>query len=118
MLEFCEKVLELNDEPQEVVYVVMFNNVNQITGYTELCRGSVNSCNTKISEMLKPVILSNSPKFMLVHNHPSGSERPSYFDQKITSEVDTICSIVDLKLLDHIIYADGHITSVKHLMEV
>lgn len=118
MLEFCENVLELKNEPQEVVYVVTFNNSNQITGFIELCRGSVTSCDVEICDILKPVILSNSPKFMLIHNHPSGNDRISYSDEKLTSTTDSVCYIMGLRLLDHLIYADGKIISIKRKMEV
>jgi DNA repair protein RadC len=43
----------------------------------------------------------------LSHNHPSGDVRPSAADNTLTRTLQTALSMVDIKLLDHIIVGPG-----------
>ena len=57
----------------------------------------------------KKLILATALKcgangIILSHNHPSGSLQPSNEDTNITQKLKEACKILDLDLLDHIIY--------------
>ena len=45
---------------------------------------------------------------VLVHNHPSGSNRPSMMDDQLTMSVKKACDIMRISLADHIIVADDY----------
>jgi len=47
----------------------------------------------------------------LAHNHPSGIAKPSEADKRITQEIKTILTAIDVRLLDHIIIGEGRMTS-------
>ena len=45
---------------------------------------------------------------ILSHNHPSGSQRPSGADEKLTQKIKKAGELFDIKVLDHlIIMPDG-----------
>ena len=44
---------------------------------------------------------------VLDHNHPSGNREPSAADRAVTARLKQALSLVDLRLLDHFVIADG-----------
>ena len=48
---------------------------------------------------------------MLAHNHPSGNLDPSNEDISITKRLTEVGNIIDIKVLDHIIFTDDGFTS-------
>jgi DNA repair protein RadC len=62
----------------------------------------------EVADVLRPVIETNSSGFIVSHNHPSGSAKPSQADRKLTSDIrkaaQTACP--SSVFLDHIVL--GH----------
>ena len=44
---------------------------------------------------------------ILIHNHPSGNPEPSAADRTVTARLKQALALVDLRLLDHFVIADG-----------
>jgi len=49
---------------------------------------------------------------IFAHNHPSGISEPSQSDQRITERLIEALSLVDIRVLDHIVIGDGEATSL------
>ncbi len=81
--------------------------------------GGVDSCMISVAEILKLALLSNCPAVLLLHNHPSGSIRPSKEDKAVTDRVEQAAAIMDIELTDHLIIGDmGNGYSIKYEQEV
>lgn len=67
------------------------------------------SCATIVDrrQILRWALLKDATSIVLAHNHPSGDPEPSVEDQLATRQVVKACEAVGLKLLDHVIVADG-----------
>ena len=52
---------------------------------------------------------------LMAHNHPSGETRPNRADKVLTSTLKTALSLVDVRVLDHIITAGGASCSMAEL---
>lgn len=65
--------------------------------------GALNEAMAHPRELLKASILSNAASIMLVHCHPSGQLFPSKADTMMTDRMNTICEMMGMPLLDHII---------------
>jgi DNA repair protein RadC len=52
------------------------------------------------------VIALRSAGVVLYHNHPSGASEPSQADQALTRRLKAALSLIDVKVLDHLIVAD------------
>lgn len=100
---------------QEHLRVVLLNSRNQVVGVTELYKGSVNSAQVRVSEVLRPAVRENCPALVVVHNHPSGDPTPSAPDVAMTTEVVAAGKLLDIQVLDHIILARGRFVSMKEL---
>ena len=112
LVDFIINVLNINNEAQEVVYLLSLNNKNQLVSFTEIARGSLNMCNITQNKKKKNVLLSNSNKFILVHNHPSGDPTPSKNDIDITKKILRSCEILGIEFLDHLVIGDDEYQSI------
>jgi DNA repair protein RadC len=52
-------------------------------------------------------IKHNATALIFVHNHPSGNTIPSQDDKAITRELVLASSVMNLKVLDHLIIGDN-----------
>lgn len=109
---FIREVLKIQNESQEVVYVLTLNNKNEIISFLEIARGGLNMCNLSISQLFKSILLSNSNKFILIHNHPSGDPTPSQNDIDITNDILKASKILKVDFLDHLIIGDNEYQSI------
>lgn len=98
--------------PTEKIILIGLNTKNQVNIYTEVASGTAGYANFAMSNLFKPLLLSNSDKFILVHNHPSGNVTPSQEDIKMTKQVKDASKLMGIMLLDHIIIADTNYTSI------
>jgi len=53
------------------------------------------------------VLEINAAAVILAHNHPSGVAEPSTADQALTQRLRDALALVDVRVLDHIVAADG-----------
>ena len=58
-------------------------------------------------EILGPALRLGAASVVLVHNHPSGDPTPSPEDVRLTRQVAEAARIVDIRLHDHVIIANG-----------
>lgn len=85
------------------IVVIALDNKNQVHNYAEIATGTINYANFSIANMLRVVLLSNSNKFILVQNRPSGDTTPNEKDIRLTNEIKEASNIVGVEFLDHII---------------
>lgn len=111
LIDFIKDVIKIEQEPEEVLYLITLSNANQIHSFMEVARGTINCCNFHEADIYKRVLLSNCRKFILVHNHPSGIAKPSLDDRKVTEDMKKSSKLLGLNFLDHIVIGDNCYTS-------
>lgn len=99
----CLNVLDLAREPEEVFGMFTLDTKNNLTGYFEISKGSLNSSIVHPREAYKRALLQNASSVVFVHNHPSGEPEPSHEDIVLTNRLDESGKILGIRLLDHII---------------
>ncbi|MBQ8685512.1 MAG: RadC family protein [Clostridia bacterium] len=62
-------------------------------------------------EIMKTIISEEASGVVLVHNHPTGTCKPSLADDKTTRKLQIQCSMTNVILCDHFIYAPDGIYS-------
>ena len=98
---------ELGDYDREVVAVVNLRADLQPINVNIVSIGTLEQSLIHPRELLKSTILSNASSIIMVHNHPSGSMKPSEDDIKMTDRMSQICQLMGIHLLDHIIVSRG-----------
>jgi len=56
-------------------------------------------------------LAKNAAAVIFAHNHPSGISEASQADKAITERLVKALSLLDIRVLDHIIIGDGEFTS-------
>ncbi len=106
---FYEK---LKNEKQEVLLLACLNDNLRLQYVHEIARGTPGHVNINTQKLLKTALASGCTNFMLAHNHPMGLPLASYEDVRATDQLQKLMHEVQLRLLDHIIVADGRSISM------
>ena len=78
-----------------------------------LSQGSADMTSLSIRQVVENALLSGAAGVVLGHNHPSGVALPSAEDRAATLQVRDALATMDIRLLDHIIVADGDFVSME-----
>jgi DNA repair protein RadC len=97
----------LRDLRKELFKVLYLNSQNQIIQTEDLFEGTVNSSAVSPREVIARAIRNNAVALIFVHNHPSGNPEPSKSDRELTRDLVYAGSIMQIKVLDHIIIGDN-----------
>ncbi len=91
----------------EESWALMLNNSAHLLRAVKLSQGGMTGTIVDIRILLKKAILAEATNVILVHNHPSGSLRPSRDDDNLTQSAKNALLSIDIRLLDHVIITDG-----------
>jgi DNA repair protein RadC len=78
----------------------------------EMFRGTLNQTSVYPKEVVKRALHWDAAAVILAHNHPSGGVQPSPADQVLTHTLKATLGLVDVRVLDHIIVAQGQALSM------
>ncbi len=93
----------MRDLKKEVFKVLYLNSRNQIMETEDLFVGTINTSAVSPREVVERAIKNSAAALIFVHNHPSGNPEPSKGDQELTRDLVYAGSIVQIRVLDHII---------------
>ncbi len=103
---------DLKLQKEEVVKVAVLNSRNEILKIEDVAKGTINIVEIPIKDILYEPIRMKAPKFILVHNHPSGDPSPSNTDILYTEKINNMAKEIGLEMLDHLIIGNMKYTSV------
>ena len=90
----------------EQVWIIFLTTANTPIAKEMISKGTLNYTAIDNRTILRRVLLNNAAGFILVHNHPSGNPQPSQQDIKMTEKLKKACELMDVKLIDHVIFTD------------
>jgi len=106
--EVCDYLYHsMRDLKTEVFKVIYLDSASRIIDTEDLFSGSLTSSAVYPRKIIERGIKKNAAALVFVHNHPSGSCRPSGPDLAITRELVFAARLVELKVLDHVIIGDN-----------
>ncbi len=88
----------------ETVYALFLDSKNKVIGFSMISSGGMNQCLIDPRIVFSQALLSGAIGVIISHNHPSGSLEPSAPDKSITKKLIECGKILEIRLLDHIIY--------------
>lgn len=104
---------QLDKCAEEYLYLVCLNGSCKLIGIFELSHGTVDSAPVAIRELFVKSLILGTVGFVLVHNHPGGSEKESHEDIAITKKIKDASNLLQLKFFDHVIIAGETYISLK-----
>ena len=97
-----------DQEPYEAVYCIALDSSNRFLGFMRLEEGTINRAQVHLRKIFTFLLCeTNASGAILGHNHPGGSTQPSREDIALTRKIHDHLKELDIRLLDHIIYAPG-----------
>lgn len=95
------------DLSHEECHMLLLNVKYEVMGHELVSKGGLTEANLDVRYVLRQALLHQATAIAIAHNHPSGSCQPSRADDELTSRLREACRVVGIKLLDHLVIADG-----------
>ena len=91
------------DQNVERFGVMYLDSQNSVICCETLFTGTLSQTSVYPRELVRAALRHNAAAVVLTHNHPSGSVQPSRADEHLTQTIKAALSLVDVRVLDHII---------------
>ena len=96
-------ILQLAERPHEVFAALFLDSRHRLIEFRELFRGTIDGASVHPREVVREALTLNAAALIVAHNHPSGDPEPSAADVAITRRLRDALTLVDVRLLDHIV---------------
>ncbi len=97
----------LRGQAIEVFAVLFLDTRHRALAFEELFRGTIDGAEVHPREVVRRALAHNAAAVIVGHNHPSGNPEPSAADRAVTAQLKQSLALVDVRLLDHFVIADG-----------
>src|ERR1700722_7954339 len=104
--------LKLDSQKRQVFALIFLDKPHRLISYQEMFQGTIDGASVHPREEVKEALRQNAAAVILAHPHPSGVAEPSQADELITTRLKDPLSLVDIRVLDHIIVAGGEVVSM------
>jgi len=95
----------IGEIPHEEFLVLVLNQGGKVVYKFRVSQGGITATLVDIRLVFKKALAVNGNHLILVHNHPSGTNRPSAADISLTKKFNKAAEILDIRILDHVIVA-------------
>lgn len=100
-------ILGMGSLPDEQLRVLFLDAGQQLIADEQLQNGTLARLSLYPRTIFRRALELNAAGIILVHNHPSRDPTPSEHDIEVTRQLDRIGRALDVRLIDHIIVAEG-----------
>ena len=97
---------DLLDLKTEEFWVVLLNRANKILRRRRISTGGISGTVADPKIIFKAAMDEYASSLVLVHNHPSGNLKPSQADLNLTRKLKNAGALLEIPVLDHIIFSD------------
>ena len=98
---------DMIDLQVEECHVLFLNQSSRVIDSMRISQGGLSSASVDIRLILREAFLHRATGLTLCHNHPSGTALPSRQDDELTRSVAQACRMVNVPLLDHVIFTEN-----------
>ncbi len=96
----------LADLQNEECHVLFVNQAAVVIDSMKVCTGGIADASVDVRCVLREAILKRAVAMAMCHNHPSGNRHPSQADNELTRKLRGAASLMDIRLIDHVIFTD------------
>ena len=94
----------LSDLSHEEFWFLLLSQRNGVLSREQLSRGGLSQTTVDVRLLLRKALARAASGIILCHNHPSGSLKPSPLDVNLTQKVKEAAKLMDIAVLDHVIF--------------
>ncbi len=99
--------MKLAGLPHEAFMVIFLSTQNRVMGHEIINEGTVDQVAVYPRRIIERAIARHAAAVIIVHNHPSGFTDPSDEDKNLTRTLRNAASVLDIRVLDHLIVGQG-----------
>jgi DNA repair protein RadC len=96
----------LSDISCEEFWVIILNRANYVINTAKVSSGGISGTVADPKIIFKIALDARGSSIILVHNHPSGNLKPSEADINLTRKLKESGLLLELPVIDHIIFTD------------
>jgi DNA repair protein RadC len=105
--------LLLRGRRDETFITVFLNSQLEIIDIEDIQSGTVNEATIYPRKIIERALFHNATGLILAHNHPGGTPKPSRADEELTQMLVFAAGMMDIDILDHLIFTDNELFSFK-----
>jgi len=116
--QIMQPIYALNDNldrDREQLYLIGLDSRNNIKTIDLISLGTLNETLVSPKEVYRTALIKNCASIILVHNHPSQDPTPSQADLEVTKKLKEAGKMIEVNLIDHLIYTNNGYQSLKEL---
>ncbi len=100
---------------QERLAVAYFDRAGVVVDFEVSGGDHVGAVAFPIRHIVRAALCADAVAVMIAHNHPSGKTEPSPLDREMTRRLAAALRPLDIRLLDHLIFAGEEVASFRAL---
>lgn len=97
---------DLQDQVHEQFWVLLLRRNNEVIKKELISKGGVSGTLVDPKIIFKKALDALASAIILIHNHPSGNINPSAADLRLTRKVQQAGELLEISILDHIIFTN------------
>jgi len=116
--QIMQPIYALNDNldrDREQLYLIGLDSRNNIKTIDLISLGTLNETLVSPKEVYRTALIKNCASIILVHNHPSQDPTPSQADLEVTKKLKEAGKMIEVNLIDHLIFTDNGYQSLKEM---
>jgi DNA repair protein RadC len=103
--------LFIGARPNEVFVTLFLDVRHHLICVDESATGSLTRVAVYPREIVRRALMLNAASLIVAHNHPSGAAAPSANDRRLTRVLHDALTLIDVRLLDHLVVTSNEIFS-------
>lgn len=96
----------LGDLDREECWVLLLNQAGGLIGRVRVSTGGIDGTYADVRMILREALQQRATQMAVVHNHPSGNNRPSQADRTLTEQLRRAGETMRIRLIDHVIVCE------------
>lgn len=100
----------------EMVFLVCLDGKRKVLGVRKITEGSINAAEVTTRRITEEAMSLRASAVILAHNHVSGIAVPSQEDCSTTRYLKQVLEPIGIELLDHVVFCDDDMVSMKDSM--
>ena len=113
LIAYLRTVVLASGGERERCHVIFVDQRNSCLGDASVGMGSLAALSVRMREIFGEALRLDARGMILAHNHPSGHCRPSGCDIAATRRLADIARAIDIELIDHLIFTEEAVYSMR-----
>ena len=113
MIDFLKAMVIAAPFDVERFHVVFVDKAHAYLGDAPMGTGGAGGLSLRMRDLFATALSQQASGILVAHNHPSGQCRPSRADIISTRRMETVATVLDIELLDHLIFTKNAVFSMR-----